>query len=168
MNKWLNFGGIWIATLVRRALAEVCTVPVFLVHHILIIGSVCLCQAASVCATVSASINPLPSDRLRCCNRYIWCQQSLAVKPLNNRPAIGDAVRPSHRPPLMAVWNTAGQPASAVALAMSRYQFTHVRYQTAAAGRVRWLACAALLGLTPQAAIALCRAKQSAIVACIW
>jgi len=35
MKKWLNFGRIWIririATLVRRALAEVCTVPVLLV-----------------------------------------------------------------------------------------------------------------------------------------
>jgi len=39
LNKWLNFGGdhsrIWIririATVVRRALAEVCTVPVLLV-----------------------------------------------------------------------------------------------------------------------------------------
>jgi len=37
---------------------------------------------ASVCATLSASINPLPSDRLRCCDR-----RSLAVKPLNSRPA---------------------------------------------------------------------------------
>jgi len=27
-------------------------------------------------------INPLPSDRLRCCDRYIRCQRSLAVKPL--------------------------------------------------------------------------------------
>jgi len=27
-------------------------------------------------------INPLPSDRLCCCNRYIRCQRSLAVKPL--------------------------------------------------------------------------------------
>jgi len=61
----------------------------------------------------------------------------------------------------MAVWNTAGQPASAVALAMSRYRFTHVRYGTAAAGRAWWLACAALLRLTPQATIALC-----AIVTC--
>jgi len=35
VNKRLNFGGdpdgIWIVTLVRRALAEVCTVPVLLV-----------------------------------------------------------------------------------------------------------------------------------------
>jgi len=31
----------------------------------------------SVCA-----FNPLPSDRLRCCDRYIRCQRSLAVKPL--------------------------------------------------------------------------------------
>jgi len=41
----------------------------------------------SVCvrsATVSASINPLPSDRLRCCDRYIRCQRSLAVKPLTH------------------------------------------------------------------------------------
>jgi len=36
----------------------------------------------SVSSTVSASINPLPSDRLRCCDRYIRCQRSLAVKPL--------------------------------------------------------------------------------------
>jgi len=36
----------------------------------------------SVSATVSASINPLPSNRLRCCDRYIRCQLSLAVKPL--------------------------------------------------------------------------------------
>ena len=45
------------------------------------IGSVC----PSVCATVSASINPLPSDRLRCCDRYIRCQRSLVVKPLTTR-----------------------------------------------------------------------------------
>ena len=38
---------------------------------------------------------------------------------------------------------------------MSRYQFTHVRYRTAAAGRARSLAYAALLRLTPQATIAL-------------
>jgi len=66
------------------------------VYRILIIGSVCLCQAASVCATVSASINPLPSDRLRCCDRYIRCQRSLAVKPLNSRPAM-QTVRPIGR-----------------------------------------------------------------------
>jgi len=39
---------------------------------------------ASVCATVSASINPLPSNRLRCCDQYIQCQRLLAVKPLNS------------------------------------------------------------------------------------
>ena len=38
VNKWLNFGGkyvihVRIATLVRRALAEVCTVAVFLVFQ---------------------------------------------------------------------------------------------------------------------------------------
>jgi len=33
----------------------------------------------SVSATVSASINPLASDRLHCCHRYIRCQRSLAV-----------------------------------------------------------------------------------------
>jgi len=38
-------------------------------NHMLIIGSVCLCQAASVCSTVSTSINPLPSNRLHCCDR---------------------------------------------------------------------------------------------------
>ena len=42
------------------------------------IRSVC----PSVCAMVSESIKPLPSDRLRCCDRYIRCQRSLAVKPL--------------------------------------------------------------------------------------
>ena len=36
-------------------------------------------------------INPLPSDRLRCCDRYIRCQRSLAVKPLTI------SVSPSHR-----------------------------------------------------------------------
>jgi len=45
----------------------------------------------SVSATVSASINPLPSDRLRCCDRYIRCQRSLAVKPLTMSGS------PSHR-----------------------------------------------------------------------
>ena len=36
----------------------------------------------SVSTMVSASINPLPSDRLRCCDQYIRRQRSLAVKPL--------------------------------------------------------------------------------------
>jgi len=45
----------------------------------------------SVSATVSASINPLPSDRLRCCDPYIRCQRSLAVKPLTMSGS------PSHR-----------------------------------------------------------------------
>jgi len=45
----------------------------------------------SVSATVSASINPLPSDRLRCCDRYIRCQRSLAIKPLTMSGS------PSHR-----------------------------------------------------------------------
>ena len=49
--------------------------------------SVCL----SVSATVSASINLLPSDRLCCCDRYIRCQRSLAVKPLTMSRS------PSHR-----------------------------------------------------------------------
>ena len=40
---------------------------------------------------VSESINPLPSDRLRCCDRYIRCQRSLAVKPLTMSGS------PSHR-----------------------------------------------------------------------
>jgi len=35
---------------------------------------------------VSVSINPLPSYRLHCCDRYIRCQRSLAVKPLNSYP----------------------------------------------------------------------------------
>ena len=81
------------------------------------IGSVC----PSVCATVSTSINPLPSDRLRCCDQYIHCQQSLAVKPLNSRPAMSGS--PSHRGSVRR---------------MSTYQFTHVQYQTAAAGRAWW------------------------------
>jgi len=45
---------------------------------------------------VSASINPLPSDRLRCCDWYIRGQRSLAVKPLNSRPAM-QTVRPIGR-----------------------------------------------------------------------
>ena len=87
-------------------------------------------------------------------------QRALTLYPATDCAAATDASgvsgrwqlsRPSHRPPLAAVWNTAGQPASAVALAMSRYHFIHVRYRTAAvAGRARWLACAALLRLTPQ------------------
>jgi len=40
---------------------------------------------------VSESINPLPSDGLRCCDRYIRCQLSLAVKPLTMSGS------PSHR-----------------------------------------------------------------------
>ena len=76
------------------------------------IGSFC----PSVCATVSASINPLPSDRLRCCDRYIRCQRSLAVKSLTMSGS------PSHRGSVRRV---------------SRYQFTHVRYRTAAAGPAR-------------------------------
>jgi len=54
----------------------------------------------SVCA-----FNPLPSDRLRCCDRYIRCQQSLAVKPLQCAyiEQVGLSVYPSptalHTPP---------------------------------------------------------------------
>jgi len=40
---------------------------------------------------VSENINPLPSDRLRCCDRYIRCQRSLAVKQLTMSGS------PSHR-----------------------------------------------------------------------
>ena len=44
MNKWLNFGGdpengSGIATLVRRALVEVCTVPVLLVQQSIMVAS---------------------------------------------------------------------------------------------------------------------------------
>jgi len=52
------------------------------------IPSVC----PSVSATVSASINPLPSDRLRCCDRYIWCHRLLTVKPLSPREHAGRRV----------------------------------------------------------------------------
>jgi len=65
------------------------------------IRSVCL----SVCAMVSESINPLPIDRLRCCDRYIRCQRSLAVKPLTMSGS------PSHRGSVRTV---------------SRFQVTHV------------------------------------------
>ena len=44
-----------------------------------------------MCAMVSESIYPLPSDRLHCCNRYIRCQRLLAVKPLTMSGS------PSHR-----------------------------------------------------------------------
>jgi len=74
----------------------------WIVHHTVMYV---LKSEASVCPCPHLT---LPSDRLRCCDRYIWCQRSLAVKPLNSR----DADRPSHRPLLMAMWNTAGQPAS--------------------------------------------------------
>ena len=59
----------------------------------------------SVSATVSASINLLPSDRLRCCDRYIRCQRSLAVTPLTMSRS------PSHRGSVRTV---------------SRSQVTHV------------------------------------------
>ena len=62
---------------------------------------------ASVCATVSASINPLHSDTARCCNRYTRCQRSLAVKPLNSRPAM-QTVHPIGR----RRWRCEIQPAS--------------------------------------------------------
>jgi len=81
------------------------------------IGSVC----PSVCGTVSASINPLPSDRLRCCDLYFRCQRSLAVKPLNSRPAMSGS--PSHKGSVRRV---------------SRYRFTHVRYRTAVIWSARW------------------------------
>ena len=58
-----------------------------------------------MCAMVSESINPLPSDRLRCCDRYIRCQRSLAVKPLTMSGS------PSHRGSVRRV---------------SRFQVTHV------------------------------------------
>jgi len=102
-------------------------------------------------------INPLPSDRLRCCDRYIRCQRSLAVK-------------------LLTMY---GSPSPCVEWAGLRLRM--YRYQTAAARCVRWhlanwctrganwlnetsmtatararvldcgllLACAALLRLTP-------------------
>jgi len=88
-------------------------------HNLYIkIGSIC----PSVCATVSASINPLPSDRVRCCDWYIRCQWSLAVRLLfNSLPVMSGC--PSHRGSVRRV---------------SRYQLTHVRYRTVAAGRAQW------------------------------
>ena len=59
-------------------------------------------------------INPLPSDRLRCCDRYIRCQRSLAVKPLT----------------------MPGSPSPCVEWAGLRLPM--YRYQTAAAPCVRW------------------------------
>ena len=113
------------------------------------IGSVC----PSVCATVSASINPLPSDRLRCCDRCIRCQRSLAVKPLNSRPAMYIALQ------LLACAMTVSK------LMYAWCQLTQWDFPDCNGPGVLecglWLACAALLRLTPQATIA-----QSAIVAC--
>jgi len=77
--------------------------------------SVCLCH------DLREHLPFIPSDRLRCCDRYIWCQRSMAVTPLNSRPAMLGS--PSHRGSVHTV---------------SRYQFTHVRYRTAAAGRTRY------------------------------
>jgi len=51
----------------------------------------------SVSATVSASINLLPSDSLHCCDQYIRCQRSLAVNPLTMSGS------PSHRGSLRRV-----------------------------------------------------------------
>jgi len=53
-------------------------------------------------------------------NIIIRCQRSLPFKPLNSRPAMSGS--PSHRGGVRTV---------------CRYQFTHVRYRTAAAGRAR-------------------------------
>jgi len=68
-----------------HAHARTCT----LTQHILYFKMPSVCP--SVSATVSAIINSLPSDRLRCCDRYIRCQRSLAVKPLTMSGS------PSHR-----------------------------------------------------------------------
>ena len=84
------------------------------IYYILTIRSDCLCHGLS-------EHNPLPSDRLRCCDRYIRCQRSLAVKPLNSRHAM--SASPSHIRSVRRV---------------SRYQFTHVWYRTEDAGRARW------------------------------
>jgi len=71
----------------------------------------------SVSATVSASINPLPSDRLRCCDPYIRCQRSLAVKPLTMSGS------PSHRGSVRRV---------------SRSQVTHVPISNCSCWCARW------------------------------
>ena len=86
--------------------------------------------SSELASVMEFGFNPLPSDRLRCCDRYIRCQRSLAIKPLNSRPAMSGS--PSHRGSVRRV---------------SRCRL--------------WLACAALLRLTPQTTI-----TRSAIVAC--
>ena len=84
-------------------------------HDILYIIMPSVCPF--VCATVSASINPLPSDRLRCCDRYIRCQRSLAVKLLMMSGS------PSHR---------------GVCIEWAGLRLTMYQYQTAAARCARW------------------------------
>ena len=87
---------ISLVLLSLSALDKVCFIK-YLFYKLGWIGPIYILKSdASVCTTVSASINPLPSDRLRCCDRYIRCQRSLAVKPLNSRPAM-QTVRPIGR-----------------------------------------------------------------------
>jgi len=74
----------------------------------------------SVSATFSASINPLPSDRLRCCDRYIRCQRSLAVKPLTMS------------------WSPTLRLTGEVCVESAGLRLPMYRYQTAAARCARW------------------------------
>jgi len=131
------------------------------------IGSVC----PSVCATVSASINPLPSDRLRCCDRYIRCQRSLAVKPLNSRPA-ARGLRVATQYGGKWAWLAGRGYCTASSWAQRAVRFhwglsMRRPWLRRPGGRALdcglWLACAALLRLTPQATIA-----RSAIVTCFF
>ena len=99
--------------------------------------------------------------RLRCCDRYIQCQRSLAVKPLTSRPVM-QTVRPIGRPSA----NRAGQPASAVALATTvgsgRGWLGAVVARQAAGQRAVRVDCG-LSYTTVQATIV-----RSAIVACLY
>jgi len=72
----LSVKKFWKSVNIWRSYGQYYSGLFFLTHSVHTkIGNVC----PSVCATVSASINPLPSDRLCCCDRYIRCQRSLAI-----------------------------------------------------------------------------------------
>jgi len=139
------------------------------------VGSVC----PSVCTTVSSSINPLPSDRLRCYDRYIHriirCQRSLAVKTLNSWPAMSG---PHLTREVCVEWAGIGLPMYDIGLQLLGHGLLYTGLHgwacamtvsklmrgtnwlsdtslTATAREVLdcglWLACAALLRLTSQA-----------------
>jgi len=89
----------------------------------------------SVSATVSVSINPLPSDRLRCCDQYIRCQRSLAVKPLtmSRSPTHRGSVRRVSRSQVIHV-PISNCSCSMCAMTVSKLMSTCANYSCASGG----------------------------------